>query len=520
MEILHSSVAVAIVAAVLFVYVWKILNWVWFRPRKLEKRLKQQGFIGNPYKFLFGDSTEMIRLRKEAKSKPMDFCHEIAPRVVPNFHKAVNIYGQNCYLWFGPRPGVIIFDSEIIREVLSKSYVFQKPGNPVLNLLVRGLVTYETDKWAKHRRLINPAFHLEKLKHMLPSFYMSCSDMMSKWEEIVSSQGKSCEVDVWPYLQTLTSDAISRTAFGSNYEEGRKIFELQKEQAELIMTASRFGFIPGWRYVPTKTNRKMKEIAKKVESSVLGIINKRIKAMKAGEVGSDDLLSILLESNFREIQQHGDKFGMSLQEVIEECKLFYLAGQETTASLLVWTMILLSKHLDWQARARQEVMQAFGNELPDFQKLNNLKIVTMIFHEVLRLYPPVVLLSRTTHKETAIGNVNLPAGVQLILPVLLLHHDPQIWGDDAKEFNPERFSEGVSQATQGRLTYFPFGWGPRICIGQNFAMLEAKLALAMILQNYSFEMSPSYSHAPHTVVTLQPQHGAHLIMHKLDCASN
>ncbi|XP_022877293.1 cytochrome P450 CYP72A219-like isoform X1 [Olea europaea var. sylvestris] len=513
MEILQSSVAVC--AVVLLIYIWKILNWVWFKPKKLEKCLRQKGFNGNSYRLLFGDLKELEMMAKKAKSKPINFSNDIVPRVMPFIKNSVKNYGENVFLWFGPTPQVVIMEPEIIREVLSKSYIFQKPpSHPIAKFLVQGLLSYDTDKWAKHRKLINPAFHSEKLKHVLPSFYLSCSDMLSKWEKIVSSEGSS-ELDVLPYLQMLTSDAISRTAFGSSYEEGRKIFELQKEQGQLVMLARNSVYIPGWRFLPTKINRRMKEITKEVESSVLSIIKKRIKAMETGEARSDDLLGILLESNLKEIQRYGSKFGMNLREVIEECKLFYFAGQETTASLLVWTLILLSKHLDWQTRAREEVLQVFGSGKPDFDELNRLKIVTMIFHEVLRLYPPAILLRRMIHKETPIGKMLLPAGVQLLMPALLLHHDCKIWGDDANEFNPERFSEGVSKATNGQLSYFPFGWGPRICIGQSFAMLEAKIALAMVLQDYSFELSPSYAHAPYTVITLQPQYGALLILRKL-----
>lgn len=130
------------------------------------------------------------------------------------------------------------------------------------------------------------------------------------------------------------------------------------------------------RFLPTKTNRRMKQIAKEVESSILGIINKRMQVIEAGEANSDDLLGILLESNVKAIQQNGNEFGMSLREVIDECRLFYIGGQETTSGLLVWTMILLSKHSDWQARAREEVLRVLGNDKPDFQELNHLKIVS------------------------------------------------------------------------------------------------------------------------------------------------
>ncbi|XP_057792302.1 cytochrome P450 CYP72A219-like [Salvia miltiorrhiza] len=502
---------------VAFTYVCKILNWVWFRPRNLEKRLRRQGFTGNSYRVLYGDLKDMRLMNKEASSKPLDFSHDFVHRIMPIFHFSLKKYGENCFVWFGPSPAILVMNPESVREVVSKSNVFQKPpGRPFIRLMSKGLVTLETDKWAKHRRLINPAFHVHKLEHMVPSFYLSCDEMLSKWDKIVGKEG-CCEVDVWPHLQTLTSDVISRTAFGSSYLEGRKIFELQKELAKHVMEGNRSVYIPGYRFLPTKVNRRVKTIMKEVQTSMLDIINTRSRAMEAGEASKEDLLGILLESNSKEIEQHGSKHGMSMDEVIEECKLFYFAGQETTASLLVWTMILLSKHEDWQSRARDEVLQVFKRGESDYQELNNLKILGMILHEVLRLYPPGLVLLRFTPNECRLGNVNLPAGVQLMLPLILLHHDPKIWGDDAKEFRPERFRDGVPKAAQGagQLAYFPFGWGPRICIAQNFAMLEAKMAMAMILQHYSFELSPSYSHAPHQMVALQPQHGAHLILKKL-----
>ncbi|KAI3411501.1 uncharacterized protein J3R85_017927 [Psidium guajava] len=504
MEASTQSIALAAVLAVLATCAWRVVNWVWLRPKRLERLLRQQGLSGKPYTFLFGDLKENARLLKEAKSKPIAVSDDIKPRLLPFLHRSSQTYGKDSFMWLGPIPRVTITNPEQLKEIFSKIYDYPKPSsNPLVKLLANGLANHEGDKWARHRKIINPAFHMEKLKLMLPAFCSSCIEMVGRWEKLVSDE-RSCEVDAWVDLQNLTRDVISRTAFGSSFEEGKRIFELQEEQALLAIKAIQSVYIPGWRFVPTKMNRRMKNIDKEVQALLMDIIRRREKAIRAGETASDDLLGLLLESNMKE------NVGMSLHDVIEECKLFYFAGQETTSVLLVWTMVLLSVHPDWQARAREEVLQTFGNGKPDFDGLSRLKIVTMI----LRLYPPVVILARKLQKETKLGKLTIPPGVHLAMPTLLIHHDKELWGEDAEEFKPERFAEGVSKATKNQVSFFPFGWGPRICIGQNFSMIEAKMALAMILQQFTFELSPSYAHAPCTVITLQPQYGAQVILRK------
>ncbi|KAK6134293.1 hypothetical protein DH2020_031983 [Rehmannia glutinosa] len=254
MEVVHQILAAAF-AFVVLIYTWRILNWFYIRPKRLERLLRKQGLKGNSYGLVYGDLKELLKMAgKQCRS--------------PSILMMISSPG----LWL----------------------LFTKPFRNMM---------------------------------MIPVFCLSCDEVLNKWEKSLSPEG-TCEVDVWPDLQNLSSDAISRTAFGSSYQEGRKIFQLQGEQAEHLVMALRSIYIPGWRFVPTKRNNRMKEIAKEVQFLIRGIIDKRIKAMKAGEANNEDLLGMLLESNFQEIEQQGNRsFGMTIDEVVEECKLFYFAAR-------------------------------------------------------------------------------------------------------------------------------------------------------------------------------------------------
>lgn len=139
----------------------------------------------------------------------------------------------------------------------------------------------------------------------------------------------------------------------------------------------------------------------------------------------------------------------------------------------------------------------------------------MIIHEILRLFPPIFELSRVVEEDTKLGPFVIPKGILIQLPIAMLHRNKEIWGEDAAEFKPERFSEGILKAANGHAALLPFGWGPRICIGQNFAIMEAKIFVATLLQTFTWDLSPTYIHAPYAAFTTQPQFGAPLVLQEI-----
>ncbi|KAJ4886702.1 hypothetical protein Rs2_26450 [Raphanus sativus] len=424
------SVAAAL-TVVLAVVLTSVVNWVWVKPKKLESYLRRLGLPGTPYTPLVGDIKKNVKMLMEARSKPISVTDDITPRLLPLALKMFNSHGRTFFIWIGPVPTIMITNPEHIKEVFSKFNDFEKNASfPLIRLLVGGLASYKGDKWARHRRIINPAFHLENIKNMVPAFDHCCSEFLCKWESLFMDKESQCEKD------------------------GQRIFELQGELSQLIAQEFKKPYIHGLKFFPTRNGRRIKAIDKEIDTILRGMVSKR---GEAGEAESNDLLGILLASGSEESGGNG----LSVKEVLRECKLFSFAGQETTSVLLV-----LGDH----------------NTKPDIDSLNNLKVMSMIFNEVLRLYPPVAELRRSVNKEVKLGELTLPAGVRVYIPTAVVHRDTELWGEDAGEFKPERFKEGISKATKNQVCYLPFGCGVRICIGQNFSLLEAKMAMSLILQ--------------------------------------
>ncbi|MFQ6669797.1 hypothetical protein Gotur_034902, partial [Gossypium turneri] len=443
---------------------------------------------------------------------------DIFPRVQPHIYTWINKYGKirawkNYLSWDGVRAELVISEPELIKEVLKNSEkAFPKRKLTVFlsKLVGNGLVTVEGEKWVKQRKLGNYAFHGESLKNMTPAVISSVETMLEKWKGYV---GK--EIEVFEEFRLLTSEVISRTAFGSSYLEGQKIFYMLSKLA-IIANRNLFKTRIPWiskLWKPADV-LESEELANEIQGCVMKMIKKREDRVVNGGADSfgNDFLGLLVNA-YHDLD---DKNMLSLGDLVDECKTFYLAGQDTVNSLLGWTIFLLAIHGNWQEKARTEVIDIFGNQNPDSEGIVKLKIMTMIINETLRLYGPANGLMRKVGREVQIGKLVLPANIDLYIANVVPQHDPQLWGDDVHLFKPERFAEGIAKATNYNAGAFcPFGIGPRSCVGMSFATMETKIALSMILQRYTISLSPAYVHSPISVVTVQPEHGIQVILKSL-----
>lgn len=506
----------------------RVADALWWRPHRLEAHFARQGVRGPPYRFLLGCVREMVALMAEAAAKPMSppDSHDALPRVLGFYHYWRKIYGPMFLIWFGPTPRLTVADPELVSEVLlTRADAFDRyEAHPVVRKLEGdGLVSLHDDKWALHRRVLTPAFYPDNLNRLAPHVARSVVALAERWRAMASAAGGEVEVDVAEWYQAVAEEAITRATFGSSYDSGRVVFRMQARLMAFASEAFRKVFVPGYRFLPTKKNRLQWSLDREIRRGLVTLIGHRSDEAaqdddselndKGSSNGFRDLLGLMINaSDKKEKKKQEEARAMPVEDMLEECKTFFFAGKQTTTNLLTWATVLLAMHPDWQERARQEVLAVCGaDELPSKEHLPKLKTLGMILNETLRLYPPAVATIRRAKRDVTLGGVSIPRDTELLIPIMAMHHDGALWGPDATQFNPARFGGGAAKAAAHPLAFIPFGLGPRMCIGQNLALLEAKLTLAVVLQRFRLARSPSYVHAPTVLMLLYPQYGAPVI---------
>ncbi|KFK39512.1 hypothetical protein AALP_AA3G253700 [Arabis alpina] len=495
--------------------IWEACWILVLRPLMISRRFKKQGISGPKYRILYGNLGEIKKMTGEAELCVLSpNSNHIFPRVFPHYHQWMSQYGKTFLYWNGTTPTIYISDHELGKQILSSKFGFSlrpKKRPEVFILFGKGLPLIEGDDWVRHRRILNPAFSMDRLKAMTGPMVDCTLRMFDDWRKQRNGEGV-IKMEMSKEFHRLTADIIATTAFGSSYAEGIELCRSQEELEKYYITSQTKVYIPGMQYIPTPTNLQLWKHDKKVKKSIERIIAARLKSKsKYG----DDLMGIMLKAATS--PDESDEITMTIDEIIDECKTFYFSGQGTTSILLTWTTMLLSLHRDWQEKLREEVFSECGKDkIPDSDTFSKLKLLNMVLMESLRLYGPVIKMSREATQDMKVGHLEIPKGTSIILPLLKMHSDKAIWGEDAHQFNPLRFKNGVSHATSLPNALLPFSIGPRACIAQNFAMIEAKTVLTMILQRFRLSLSSEYKHTPVDRFNVYPQYGLPVLLQPLD----
>ncbi|RDX65286.1 Cytochrome P450 714C2, partial [Mucuna pruriens] len=516
-----SSMQLQVVLGAVLVVLMHVFNVLVLRPRSLRAKLHRQGIHGPSPHFYFGNISEINTLLLQVQSAPTTqlkdkdghvcLSHAWPFILFPHIQDWINQYGPTYLFSTGTIQWLMVTDIEMVKEIIMyTSLNLGKPtylANDLGPLLGQGIMSSSGQIWAHQRKIIAPQLYLDKVKAMFNVIVESTNITLRSWETRLESEGAVSEIRIDEDLRCLSADIISRACFGSNYIEGKEIFSKLRELQRLLSKIH--AGIPGFRYLPNKSNRQMWRLEKEINLKIAKVVKQRQE-----ESHEQDLLQMILEG--AKNCEGGDGLlsnSMSHERfVIDNCKNIFFAGHETTAITASWCLMLLAVHQDWQDRARAEVLEVCGKDSPDASMLKSLKTLTMVIQETLRLYPPAAFVVRTAFQDVTLKGLLIPKGMNIQIPLSLLQQDPQLWGPDAHKFNPERFANGVLGASKVPQAYIPFGIGARVCIGQQLAMTELKLILSLILSKFRFSLSSSYHHSPVFHLVIEPGQGVVLNM--------
>jgi cytochrome P450 len=430
---------------------------------------------------------------REIRTAPLDFYTAVWRRCGP-FARIRAIPG----IWF-----YLVTHPDGVEHVLQKNHKnYRKPDvliRPVRLLMGNGLFSSEGDFWLRQRRLMQPAFHRQQVAALGRQMATAAAALVETWDR--GEPGRV--IDVVPEMMRLTLGIAGTTLFSHDISGEadtlgrafRVVFTHVSRRMNSQLT------LPLW--VPTAGNRAVRHAKELLDRVVLEVIEGR----RRHGPGPGDLLDLLLAARDEESGS-----GMSDQQLRDEVLTLLTAGHDTVGAALSWAWHLLGRSPDVQEALADEARGRLGGRTPDVDDLPHLPLARAVFDEALRLYPPAPGVVREALHEDEVCGHRLPARAIVVPYAYVTHRDPAFW-EEPEKFKPERFLPGAG-AGRPKFAYFPFGGGPRVCIGNAFALTEGPLILAALAQRFRLEPVPGAEVVPDTTFTLRPKTGVMMTLHR------
>lgn len=420
---------------------------------------------------------------------------EFARDLLGFFTACAKQYGDIVSMRLGRRPAYLVNSPALVEAVLvTRHRNFVKHSffwRHVEAIFGRGLLTSEGDFWLRQRRLLAPAFHHDRIQAYGQVMVDRAERMLEGWRD--------GEIrDVHPDMMHLTLEIVAKALFDAEVTaDVDEVGEALDTVLEQVAARFRRPFgIPDW--IPTPGNRRYRRGVARLERVVYRIIAEH----RARRAPGTDLLSVLMS-----IRDDAGR-GMSERQLRDESVTLLLAGHETTALVLSWTWVLLARHPEVSRMLERELERTLGDRPPSLSDLPALRYTEAVILESMRLFPPAYAIGREAVSDGELGGYPVPAGTTIFMSPWVMHRDARFY-DDPERFAPERWMDGLAERLP-RFAYLPFGGGPRVCIGNRFAMMEAVLILATVARRFRLALAPGCAPTPFPTITLRPAGGVRM----------
>lgn len=422
---------------------------------------------------------------------------ELKDQILEGLSRYAKDYGDILRIKAGPRILYFINNADYIKHILQDNYSNYskrtRGWNKLRPLFGEGLLTSDGPQWLQQRRTMQPGFHHRRIQHFFDLFVKEANALVESWRPL-AKQGKA--VNVSDEMMGITFRIVTSTLFSEDLKGD--VTTVGSALDTILHCASddyaKIIDFPFW--FPTLNHLKAKRALRELDEIVYPIIRKRRESKEP----KHDLLSMLMAMRDPET-------GVSLndKELRDQIMTIFMTGHETTAVSLAWAWYLLWKHPEIEQRMAQEIKNVFNGGQIQLEDLGKLETVQRVFKETLRLYPPIWVFSRKVIKDDIISGWRIPSGATIFFSPYVMHRNPQVF-ENPEDFDPDRFTSAKIEPPPP-FTYFPFGGGPRLCIGKDFALMEARVLLSIIANTYRLNLVSGHKVETDPTITLRAKYG-------------